>query len=162
MTLKSCDKWDDISSSTEACIADNCIWMKNNILNLNKDKTQLGVISSNQHAKKVEKIRVGSSYRRRHIWKLFHLWLRFITLGGCSDHLAYDVHKCGLETSFIIIIIITNTHKIWALHAEDAIPIIWKKLINSAAHQWQYKMWNAVVFWGHICTHANLNRSRSI
>ena len=37
--------------------------------------------------------------RRGHIWRLFHLWLRFITFGGCSAHLAYHVHKSGRKTS---------------------------------------------------------------
>jgi len=30
--------------------------------------------------------------RRGHIWRLFHLWLRFITVGGCSAHLANHDH----------------------------------------------------------------------
>jgi len=41
--------------------------------------------------------------RRGHIWKAFHLWLRLITFGGRSDHLAYLVHKNGRKTSIIII-----------------------------------------------------------
>jgi len=40
-------------------------------------------------------------YRRGHIWKLFHLWLRFITFGGRSVHLAYQVHKSGRKRSII-------------------------------------------------------------
>ena len=40
---------------------------------------------------------------RGHIWRMFHLWLRFITLGGRSAHLAYHVHKSGRKTSIIII-----------------------------------------------------------
>jgi len=32
MTLKPCDKWDDISSSIEACIADISIWVNSNML----------------------------------------------------------------------------------------------------------------------------------
>ena len=39
MTLKSCDKWDYISSSIEACIADISTWMNSKMLKLNKDKT---------------------------------------------------------------------------------------------------------------------------
>ena len=31
--------------------------------------------------------------RRGYIWRLFHLWLRFITFGGRSAHLVYHVHK---------------------------------------------------------------------
>ena len=40
---------------------------------------------------------------RGHIWRLFHLWLRFITFGGRSAHLAYHVHKNGCKTPIIII-----------------------------------------------------------
>jgi len=43
---------------------------------------------------------------RRYIWRLFHLWLRLITFGGQSAHLAYLVHKSGRKTLIIIIIII--------------------------------------------------------
>jgi len=43
-------------------------------------------------------------YRRGHIWRLFRLWLRLITFGGRSAHLAYLVHKSGRKTSIIIII----------------------------------------------------------
>jgi len=39
MTLKPCDKWDDISSSVEACIEDISNWMNSNMLKLNKNKT---------------------------------------------------------------------------------------------------------------------------
>jgi len=41
--------------------------------------------------------------RRGHIWRLFHLWLRLITFGGRSAHLAYCVHKSGCKTSIISI-----------------------------------------------------------
>ena len=41
--------------------------------------------------------------RRGHIWRLFHVWLRLITLGGRSAHLAYHVHKSGRKTPIIII-----------------------------------------------------------
>ena len=44
--------------------------------------------------------------RRRHIWRWFHLWLRFISFGGHSAHLAYHVPKSGRNTSIIIITII--------------------------------------------------------
>ena len=37
-----------------------------------------------------------------HIWRVFHLWLCFITVGGCSAHLAHHVHKSGHKTSIII------------------------------------------------------------
>ena len=39
MTLKRSDKWNDISSSIEASIADLSTWKKSNKLKLNKDKT---------------------------------------------------------------------------------------------------------------------------
>ena len=38
MTLKPYDKWDDISSSIEACIAEISTWMSSNMLKLNKDE----------------------------------------------------------------------------------------------------------------------------
>jgi len=44
--------------------------------------------------------------RRGHIWRVFHLWLRFFTFGGCSAHLSYHVQISGHKTSIIIIIII--------------------------------------------------------
>ena len=33
-----------------------------------------------------------------HIWRVFHLWLCFITFEGRSAHLAYHVHKSGSKT----------------------------------------------------------------
>ena len=47
--------------------------------------------------------------RRGHIWRVFHLWFRFINFGGRSAHLAYHVHKIGRKTSIIIIIIIQES-----------------------------------------------------
>ena len=44
--------------------------------------------------------------RRGHIWRVFHLWLRFITFGSRLAYLAYHVPKSGGQTSIIIIIII--------------------------------------------------------
>jgi len=41
--------------------------------------------------------------RRGHIWRVFHLWLCFITFGGRSAHLPYQVHKSGCKTPIIII-----------------------------------------------------------
>ena len=41
--------------------------------------------------------------RRGDIWRVFHLWLRFITLGGRSAHLAYHVHKNGRKIAIIIL-----------------------------------------------------------
>ena len=57
MTLTPCDKWDDISSSIEACIADISNWMNSNMLKLNKDKREFFVGSSKQHVKKTENLR---------------------------------------------------------------------------------------------------------
>ena len=37
--------------------------------------------------------------RRGHIWRLFRLSLRLITVGSRSAHLAYRVHKSGRKTS---------------------------------------------------------------
>jgi len=64
MTLKLSDKWDDISSSIEACFADINTCMNINMLKLNKDKTEFIVFSFKQHVKKTENfcIKVGSSY----------------------------------------------------------------------------------------------------
>jgi len=56
MTLKPCDKWDDISSSIKACIADISTWINSNMLKLNKDKTKFILFSSKQHAKKTENL----------------------------------------------------------------------------------------------------------
>ena len=46
MSLKRCDKWDDIPSSIGACIEDISTLKNNKILKLNKDKTQFVVFSS--------------------------------------------------------------------------------------------------------------------
>jgi len=64
MTLKRCDKYDDISSSIEACIDDKNPWMKSNIRKMNKNKTEFIVLSPKQHVKITENLRieVGSSY----------------------------------------------------------------------------------------------------
>ena len=51
-----------------------------------------------------------------HIWRLFHIWLRFITFGGRSAHLVYDIHKGRRKTSIIIIIIIILLYRVLALH----------------------------------------------
>ena len=40
--------------------------------------------------------------RHGHIWRVFHLWPRFITFGGGSAHLAYYVHKSGRKTPIFI------------------------------------------------------------
>jgi len=64
MTLKPCNKWDDILSSIEGCIADIGTWMISNMLKLNKDKTELIIFSCKQYVKKTENlcIKVGSRY----------------------------------------------------------------------------------------------------
>ena len=38
---------------------------------------------------------------RGHIWRVFPIWLRFITFRGRSAHLAYHVHKGSCKTSII-------------------------------------------------------------
>ena len=43
--------------------------------------------------------------RRGHIWRAFHLWLRFITFESRSAHLAYQVDKSGRKIPTIIIVI---------------------------------------------------------
>ena len=48
--------------------------------------------------------------RRGHSWRLFHLWFRLTTFGGCLAHLAYHVHNSGRKTSIIIIIIYHHHH----------------------------------------------------
>jgi len=58
ITLKLCEKWDDILSSIEACSADVIIWMNSNMLKLNKDRTEFIVFSSKQHVKKTENLRI--------------------------------------------------------------------------------------------------------
>ena len=40
MTLKPCDKRDDISSPIESCITDISIWINRNMLKWNKNKTE--------------------------------------------------------------------------------------------------------------------------
>jgi len=45
MTLKSCDKWDDTSSSIESCIEHIGIWKSNIMLKLNKDQIEFYVFS---------------------------------------------------------------------------------------------------------------------
>ena len=40
-----------------------------------------------------------------YLTRVFHLRLRFITFGGSSTQLAYQVHKSGRKTSIIIIIL---------------------------------------------------------
>ena len=46
---------------------------------------------------------ISPSHTCGHISRVFHLWLRFITFGGRSAHLAYLVQKNGRKISIIII-----------------------------------------------------------
>jgi len=46
--------------------------------------------------------------RRGHIWRVFHLWLRFITFGCRTADLVYHVHKSGRKTPIMIIIYRTS------------------------------------------------------
>jgi len=63
-------------------------------------------------------------YRRGHIWGSFHPWLRFITYGSRSAHLAYHAHKSGHKTSIIIIFA-------WSKHLRIAINSIDENLLAS-------------------------------
>jgi len=54
-------------------------------------------------------------FRRGYIWRLFHLWLCFITFGGWSAHLVCHVHKSGRKTSIIIIWSVFN----WNLNSTN-------------------------------------------
>jgi len=59
---------------------------------------------------------------RVHIWRVFHLWLRFITFGGHSAHLTYHVDKGGRKTS-IIIAYRTITWLVTCLYADRSVHI---------------------------------------
>ena len=72
VTLKPCDKWDDISSSIEACIKGISIRMNNNMLKLNKDKTEFIAFSSKQRLEKNE----------NPIIKIFSLSVKYLWLIG--------------------------------------------------------------------------------
>jgi len=69
-----------------------------------------------------------------HIWRAFDLCLRFITFGGGSAHLAYDVHKSGKKTSTItgeqyrkMLECITSSEDVWRL--------LQRYLMWSASHE---------------------------
>ena len=47
--------------------------------------------------------------RLGHNWRMFHLWLRFITFEDRFAHLAYLVHKCGRETSITILRLVVES-----------------------------------------------------
>jgi len=61
-TLKSGIKWDDISSSIEAFVANINTWMASNMLKLIKDETEFIVFSSNQYVKKTESLQIKVDY----------------------------------------------------------------------------------------------------
>jgi len=48
--------------------------------------------------------------RREHIWRLFHLWLRFIPFGCRSAYFAFLVHKGGRKPSIVVILNIHIRH----------------------------------------------------
>jgi len=54
-------------------------------------------------------------FESRHgpLWRVFYLWVRFITFGGCSTHLAYQVHKSGCKTSIIVGSVANNANTFW-------------------------------------------------
>jgi len=54
-----------------------------------------------------------NSHTHTHIWRVFHLWLHFITFGGRLTHLTHHVHKSGCKTSIIIIIAHTHAERGW-------------------------------------------------
>ena len=45
LVIEPLDKWTDISSRIEACLADISDWMRSNLLKLNQDKTELMVFA---------------------------------------------------------------------------------------------------------------------
>ena len=53
MRLKTCDKWDDISSSIEAHIEDTSIWMISKMPKWNKDKTEFTVFHPSNMLRKL-------------------------------------------------------------------------------------------------------------
>ena len=74
----------------------------------------------------------GFESRRGHIWRLFHLRLRFITFGGRSAHLAYHVHKSGRKTSIIIIYqTLKNVNRMQILRCRNIEKYLFMKLIQS-------------------------------
>ena len=91
MSVKSCDKWDDISSSIE----DISIWMNINMLKLNKDKTEFIVFSSKQHVKKTEnlRIKIGSSYIT-YSMSVRHLGLMLDNTLGMEKQVNYICKSC--------------------------------------------------------------------
>ena len=68
--------------------------------------------------------------RGGHIRRLFRLWLRLITFGGRSAHLAaYRVHKSGRKISIIIIIIIITVTSTTKTDLRDVAQVvsIWRR-----------------------------------
>jgi len=84
-----------------------------------------------------------------HIWRVFHLWLRFITCGGRSDHLAYHVHKSGRKKSIIIhvpeILVFTKMffkRPFWSIiywNNDKEMNVIWHYILTN---------WSAVIMLG--------------
>ena len=84
--------------------------------------------------------------RRGHVWRLFHLWIRFITFGGRSAHLAYLVYKPGRKTLIIIIIIIFLSWLALSFYdlsgytdLHHQVYIMWQEW--GGVHQWQVSVW---------------------
>ena len=57
--------------------------------------------------------------RCEHTWRLFHLYLRFITFGGGSAHVACYVHKTGCKISIIISITSYDHHIQTGAHCQQ-------------------------------------------
>ena len=76
-----------------------------------------------------------------HIWRLFHLWLCFITFGGRLAHLAYHVHKSGRKTLIIIIF--------WEI-TEVLLLVAFSESSLSFGHVWQVPVYVFVtsIRWG--------------
>jgi len=60
---------------------------------------------------------------RGHTWSVFHLWVHFITFGGRSAHLAYNVYKSGRKTSII------NHHHMELNSGVQYKPLIWLQCV---------------------------------
>ena len=73
--------------------------------------------------------------RCEHTWRVFHLWLRFITFWGRSAHLAYQVHKSGRKTPIIIIIHWENAIVLRFLLPRSMIYVREKRIIPSEHEQ---------------------------
>jgi len=85
--------------------------------------------------------------RREHIWRMFHLWLRFITFGGHSAHLAYRVYKSGPRTSITII----NPNSVYYIHHTFA---LWQESPENLASKPFVKLVPTIS--RHICNHIHV------